>query len=91
MTQPNELPTTTQSRNPWAAVRRTLAAGVAALVVLAPVAPDIARALGVEGVAWVAGALAVLAAVTRVLAIPQVEQWLRAHVPSLAAAPPPKN
>lgn len=88
MTQPSGLPSTTQTRNPWAAVRRTLAAGVAALVVLAPVAPDIARALGVEGIAWVAGVLTVLAAVTRVLAIPQVEKWLRAHWPSLAAAPP---
>jgi len=90
MMQPGGLPSTTQSRNPWAAVRRTLAAAAAALVVLAPVAPDIARALGVEGVAWVGSALVVLAGVTRVLAIPQVEQWLRAHWPFLAAAPPPK-
>ena len=82
---------TTQSRHPWAAVRRTLAAAAAALIFLAPVAPDIARALGIEGIAWVAGALAVLAGVTRVLAIPRVEQWLRGRLPSLAAAPPPKS
>ena len=48
MMQPGGLPSTTQSRNPWAAVRRTLAAAAAALVVLAPVAPDIARALKEE-------------------------------------------
>lgn len=84
-------PTTTQSRHPWAAVRRTLAGAAAALIFLAPVAPDIAHVLGLEGIAWVAGALAVLAGVTRVLAIPRVEVWMAAHWPGLAAAPPSKN
>lgn len=80
---------TTQARNPWAAVRRTLLAIVGFVVVMAPAVPEIVRAIGGTWVAlpWVAGAIAVAAAITRVLAIPAVERWLREHVRSFAATP----
>jgi len=82
---------TTQARNPWAAVRRTILAVLGFIVVMAPFAPDIARAAGIASLPWVVGALAVAAAITRVLALPAVETWLREHLPSLAAAPPRKD
>ncbi len=79
--------TTTQSRHPWAAVRRTLLALLGFAAVMAPAAPAIVKAAGVGAVPWVAGALAVAAAITRVLAVPAVEVWMRQHVPTFAAAP----
>jgi hypothetical protein len=78
---------TTQARNPWAAVRRTLLALAGFIVVMAPVVPDIVHAIGWNvAIPWVATALVVAGAITRVLAIPAVEQWLRSHIPTLAAA-----
>ena len=82
---------TTQASFPWAAVRRTILAVLGFIVVMAPLAPDIAREAGVATLPWVVGALAVAAAITRVLAIPGVEAWLREHLPQLAAAPPRKD
>jgi hypothetical protein len=82
---------TTQARHPWAAVRRTLLAFAGFLVVMAPAAPAVVQAIGLNVVIpWVATALGVAAAITRLLAVPVVEQWLREHVRSLAAAPGPK-
>jgi hypothetical protein len=82
---------TTQAVFPWAAVRRTILAVLGFIAVMAPFAPDIARAAGIASLPWVVGALAVAAAITRVLAIPTVESWMREHLPSLAAAPPRKD
>lgn len=90
MTQPTPHETT-QARNPWAAVRRTILAVLGFILVMAPLAPDIARQAGIAGLPWVVGALAVAAAITRVLAIPGVEAWLREHLPSFAAAPTRKD
>ena len=82
---------TTQASFPWAAVRRTIVAVLGFIVVLAPLAPDIVKAAGIGTIPWVIGALGVTAAITRVLALPGVEAWLREHLPSLAAAPPRKD
>jgi hypothetical protein len=76
----------TQIRHPWRAVIRTVAAAVIALI---PVLPPIIDSLGVATVPWVASGLIVIGAVTRVLALRQVETWLRQWAPALAAAPPP--
>lgn len=77
-------PPTTQSRYPWRATARTIfAAGVGLALLL----PTIADVLGVSAVPWVAGAVAVAASVTRVLAIPGVERWLKDFLPWLAAEP----
>lgn len=91
MSQPTP-PLTTQSRHPWAAVRRSCTAGLGLLIVLSPALPDIVRAYGLDiTLPWVAAALGVAAAITRILAIPAVEVWLKAHLPLLAAAPARKD
>lgn len=73
--------TTTQAEHPWRATIRTALAAVVGLAILAP---QIVAALGVGSIPWVAGTLAVIAAVTRVLAIPGVIEWTRRFLPWLA-------
>lgn len=76
---------TTQSTHPWRAVVRTIFAAVVAFAALAPALytaatnGDPAEATGV-----VAGILAVAAAITRILALPGVERFLRRFLPFLA-------
>lgn len=81
MTQP------TQVRHPWRAVLRTLVAAAPAAIGLLYLLPDIARQAGIAQVGWVTAALTVVAAITRVLAMPAVNGWLHRNVPSLAAQP----
>lgn len=79
----------TQVQRPWRATVRTI---VQALIGLAVLVPVLVQALGLEHAApWIAGVLAVSSAVTRVMALPAVEEWLRRFVPWLAAdtEPPP--
>ncbi|WFE47629.1 hypothetical protein [Verrucosispora sp. WMMD1129] len=75
---------TTQTRHPWRATLRTIFAVAIGLLSLLP---TIALAAGVDDVPLIAQALGVAAAVTRVLAIPGVDAWLREYVPWLASAP----
>lgn len=77
MTQP------TQTRHPWRATLRTVAAVVIALL---PALPDIVDAMGLSAYAWAAGILAVAAGITRVLAIPAVNDVLSRWLPALSAA-----
>jgi len=78
----------TQVRRPWRATLRTVFAGLVALATLAPeifagaTLHDPSTATGLA-----AQALAVAGAVTRVLAIPGVEAFLREFAPFLAADP----
>lgn len=74
----------TQARHPWRATVRTIVAAVVGLALLGPL---VAAELGVQSVPWAAGVLAVIGAVTRVLAIPGVEAWMRQYVPWLSAEP----
>lgn len=75
---------TTQTRHPWRATARTaFAATVAVLSLL----PTVAIAGGVDDVPLIAQALAVATAVTRVLALPGVEDFFQRFLPFLAAAP----
>lgn len=75
---------TTQSRHPWRATARTIfAAGVALLTLL----PVVAATAGVDTVPAIAQVLLVAGAVTRVLALPQVETFLELYFPWLAASP----
>lgn len=77
-------PTATQTKYPWRATLRTVfAAGVALLSLL----PVVALTAGIDTVPAVAQVLAVIAAVTRVLAIPGVDGWLRKYLPWLATSP----
>lgn len=85
MTQPTPP---TQTQHPWRATARTV---VAAAVGLASLLPVIAAAGHLEASPGVAQALAVAGAVTRILAIPSVDAWLRQYVPWLSAQPPKEN
>ncbi|MFI6759352.1 hypothetical protein ACIBF5_09450 [Micromonospora sp. NPDC050417] len=75
---------TTQTRHPWRATARTIAAGVIGAVSLVP---TIAMTAGVDAVPAVAQVVLVAGAITRVLALPAVDAWLRRFVPWLGAAP----
>jgi hypothetical protein len=76
----------TQTRHPWRATLRTLvAAGLGLLSIL----PEVLAGAGLDHTAYGAQILVVSGAVTRVLAIPGVEVWVRQFVPWLAAAPKP--
>jgi hypothetical protein len=78
--------TPTQTRYPWRATLRTVvAAGLGLLSIL----PVILAGAGLDDTVYGGQILAVTALVTRVLAIPGVDAWLRQYVPWLAAAPRP--
>lgn len=79
---PSQQPS--QSRRPWRATARTVFAG---FVAIAPLAPTLAQSLGVEAVPVVAGALVLIGGVTRLLAEPNVEAFLRQHFSWLSAEP----
>lgn len=75
----------TQAKHPGRAVLRT---GFAWLVGSAPVLAEYLAGLHPGGPAIVGQALAVGLVVTRLLARPDVEAWLRVYFPWLAPAPP---
>lgn len=73
----------TQVRHPWQATLRTV---FAAVVGLAGAWVIIVKTLGLdETVPWVAGSIAIAGAITRVLAIPAVNEWLNRFFPWLSA------
>ncbi|WP_320069745.1 hypothetical protein [Micromonospora sp. RTGN7] len=76
--------TPTQTRHPWRATART---GFAVSVSLLSLLPVAAVAGGIDTVPAIAQLLTVAAAVTRVLALPAVDEFLRNFLPWLAAAP----
>lgn len=77
--------TTTQAAHPWRATLRTTFAGLVAFLALLPVL--VAEAgLDPETIPWLGTVLVVAAAVTRLLANPAVEQFLKTYLPVLAAA-----
>lgn len=71
----------TQAQHPWRATLRTV---VAAAVALLPLLPVIAETAHIQTVPIVAGVLVVAGAVTRVLAVPAVVDWMRRYLPFLA-------
>lgn len=71
-----------QNRRPWQTVARST---MTAILALLPILPTIAYSLDIETIPVVAAVLAVSAAITRVLALPEVEAWLRDYAPWLAA------
>ena len=75
---------TTQVKHPWRATVRTI---FAALIGLIPLLPFIADAAGLAAVPWAVGVLAIAGAITRVLALPGVEAWLRKYFSWLSAEP----
>lgn len=76
----------TQVRRPWRTVARSTFQALVAFCALFPVLVE-TTGLKVEDWPWLGIPLAVAAAVTRVMALPQVEVFLRRFLPFLAAAP----
>ncbi|MEV0805719.1 hypothetical protein [Micromonospora sp. NPDC050200] len=81
---PAPITTPTQVRYPWRATVRTVAAAAVGALSLLPVA---AATAGVDTVPAVAQAIVVAGAITRVLALPGVDTWMRRFLPWLASAP----
>lgn len=83
-------PSTTQTRHPWRAVVRTV---FQATIAGAAAAPIVYQAATQESPELAGGAaatvLVVSGAITRVMALPVVEQFLRRFVPFLAASDTP--
>lgn len=78
---PEEQPT--QVKRP---LRATIRTTLAAIVGFLPILPTVAKEFGlVEALPWMAGVLAMSAAVTRILATPQAEKWLETYFPWLTA------
>ena len=78
-------PTPTQSKHPWRATART---GLAVVLGFIPILVEIIYGLDLDTTAIGAQVLTYTAAVTRVLAIPAVNEWLQRHLPDFAAQPP---
>lgn len=78
----------TQIRRPWRSTARTVFQAVVALATLVPFVVSGVYDGSADYPAVVGQLLAVSAAVTRVMALPQVESFLRRFAPWLAAAPP---
>lgn len=78
---------TTQSQHPWRATARTILAIVIALAAMAPVVYTAATMQSPELATGAAAAvLTIAAAITRIMALPVVEAFLRRFVPWLAAS-----
>lgn len=79
----SEVGTPTQVAHAWRATVRTV---FQAIVGFAAMWAVIVEALGIDAkLPWVAGSLAVTAGITRVMALPQVEEWLVKYLPFLAS------
>lgn len=76
----------TQVRRPWRTTARTIFQALVALCVLFPVLVE-QTGLTTADLPWLAIPLGVAAAVARIMALPQVEQFLARFIPFLAAAP----
>lgn len=80
----------TQVRRPWRSTARTLFQALVALCVLFPLLVE-NTGLKLEDAPWLAIPLAVAAAIARLMALPQVETFLRTFIPFLSAAPNPSK
>jgi hypothetical protein len=76
----------TQVRRPWRSVARTIFQATVSLAAMWGVIVEVA---GLPDWAWVGCSVAVAGGITRVMALPGVEAWLRRFLPFLAAAPAP--
>ncbi|MDQ5862786.1 MAG: hypothetical protein M3536_11050 [Actinomycetota bacterium] len=75
-------PVSTQTAHPWRATVRTV---FAFLVGLAASWALIIQAAGIDpGLEWVSGSVAIAAGITRVMALPAVDDLIRRFLPFLA-------
>lgn len=75
----------TQIRKPWRSTMRTVFQALVALAVLFPILVQTAG-LDPESAPWLVLPLAIAAAVARIMALPQVEVFLRRFLPFLSAS-----
>lgn len=80
------MSTPTQVSHPRRTTLRTAAQALIALVLMAPVLVESAG-LDPAKLPWLVAPLALCAGVARVMAVPQVDAFLRRYVPWLAATP----
>lgn len=79
--------TPTQTTHPWRATARTIFQAVIGFAAMWAV---VVEAIGLDkDWQWVSASLVATAAITRVMALPAVEEFLRRFFPWLAAEPPP--
>lgn len=79
----------TQVSHPWRATVRTIFAAVVGFAAMWPV---IVEALGLDPAwVWVSVSIAVTGGITRIMALPQVNEWMERHVPWLAAGRPTES
>lgn len=78
----------TQVRRPWRSTARTI---FQSSIALAAMWGLIVEALGLPDWAWVGASVAVAGGITRVMALPSVETFLRTFLPFLSAAPNPNR
>jgi hypothetical protein len=78
----------TQVKHPNRTSVRTIFQG---LIALAAITPLILTTAGIPVVGWAAILVAVSGAITRVMALPGVENFLETYVPALAAKPKVTN
>lgn len=77
---------TTQVRAPWRTVVRTVFQGVVSFAALAPfLAQAITNGDLENQPVWLGAYLSISAVVTRIMAVPAVEKFLRDYIPFLAA------
>lgn len=74
----------TQLRRPW---RSTVRTAFQAALALAAMWALVVQALGLPDWTWVSASVAVAAGICRVMALPQVEVFLRTFAPFLSATP----
>ena len=80
--------TPTQVRRPWRATARTVFQGlIGAAAMAAPVYEAATHHDAGAATGWAATGLAISAGVTRVMALPGVNDWLARFLPFLAAEP----
>lgn len=85
METPHTTARATQTEHPWRAVTRTV---FQALVALAAMWGLLVEAAGVDDSVGLAAAVtAFMGALARIMALPQVDEFLRRFVPFLAAKP----
>ncbi len=84
-------PATTQTRHPWRATARTTMAALVGLLAIMPAIEDTVHLSTTWP--WFAGVVGIAATVTRILAIPVVEAWIRENRLTgwLSAAPKAKR
>lgn len=75
----------TQVRRPWRAVARTTFQALIGLAILFPLLVETAG-LDPDSAPWLAVPLATAAALARIMALPQVDDFLRRFAPFLSAA-----